>query len=207
MSEYPLPSSWREGQTLQGRHARLEALRPAHVEGLRAALAGDALSRLWYTSVPAAAAVDTYVDDALQSQVRGQCVPFAIHDAQGRLVGCTRFYDLDPAVPRLSIGYTWYTPAVQRTGVNTESKLLLLTHAFEVLGCISVVFETSWFNHRSRAAIARLGARQDGVLRNHKRHADGSPRDTVIFSITDSEWPGVKRNLLFKLAQHEQDSP
>ena len=202
MSEYPLPPSWREGQTLQGRHARLEALRPAHVDGLRAALAGDALSRLWYTSVPATAAVDTYVDDALQSQVRGQCVPFAIHDAQGRLVGCTRFYDLDPAVPRLSIGYTWYGPHAQRTGVNTEAKLMLLTHAFERLKCISVAFETSSHNAASRAAIARLGATQEGVLRNHKRHPDGTPRDTVIFSIIDAEWQGVKRHLQHRLDSH-----
>jgi RimJ/RimL family protein N-acetyltransferase len=114
---------------------------------------------------------------------------------------------MEADVPKLSIGYTWYAPEVQRTGVNTEAKLLLLTHAFETLGCISVVFETSWFNHRSRAAIARLGAKQDGVLRNHKRHSDGSLRDTVVFSIIDGEWPAVKRNLLAKLARHEQDSP
>jgi RimJ/RimL family protein N-acetyltransferase len=202
-----LPAAWRDAPTLAGRHVRLEALRHDHVDGLREALAGDALSRLWYTSVPTVAETGAYVDAALQARAQGQALPFAIRDAGGQVVGCTRFYDLDPAVPRLSIGYTWYAPSVQRTGVNTESKLLLLAHAFEVLGCISVVFETSWFNHRSRAAIARLGAKQDGVLRNHKRHADGSPRDTVIFSILDSEWQGVKRNLQFKLAHHEQGSP
>ena len=102
-------------------------------------------------------------------------------------------------------GYTWYAPRVQRTGLNTEAKLLLFGHAFDTLGCISVVLETSWFNHRSRTAIARLGARQDGVLRNHRRHADGTVRDSVIFSILDTEWPAVRSNLLARLAQHEQD--
>ena len=141
------------------------------------------------------------------AQADGRVLPLVVRDAQGRVVGSTRFYGMEADVPKLSIGYTWYAPDVQRTGVNTEAKLLLLTHAFETLGCISVVFETSWFNHRSRAAIARLGAKQDGVLRNHKRHSDGSTRDTVVFSIIDGEWPAVKRNLLAKLARHEQDSP
>ena len=118
------------------------------------------------------------------------------------LVAGTRFYDLDPAVPTLKIGYTWYAPRVQRTGLNTETKLLLLEHAFEALGCASVFFETSWFNHASRTAIARLGAKQDGVLRNHKRHADGSLRDTVVFSLIDGEWPAARRHLQFKLDSH-----
>lgn len=108
-------------------------------------------------------------------------------------------YHLDPAVPTAKIGYTWYAPQVQRTGLNTEAKLMLLEHAFEALGCAAVFFETSWFNHASRTAIARLGARQDGVLRNHKRHADGSLRDTVVFSLIDNEWPAVRRHLQFKL--------
>jgi len=118
-------------------------------------------------------------------------------------VGSTRFYQLDPRVPRLCIGYTWYAPRVQRTGLNTQAKLLLLTHAFEVLHCAAVSFETSWFNHASRAAIARLGARQDGVLRNHLRHRDGTLRDTVVFSITQAEWPAVKNHLKMKLARHD----
>ncbi|KAG1479844.1 hypothetical protein G6F54_013870 [Rhizopus delemar] len=109
---------------------------------------------------------------------------------------------MDASVPKLSLGYTWYTPRAQRTGANTEAKLLLLQHAFEVLGCISVVLETSWFNATSRTAIARLGAKQDGVLRNHKRQADGTPRDTVIFSIIDAEWQGVKRHLQYRLDRH-----
>ena len=117
------------------------------------------------------------------------------------IIGSTRFHDIVPEVDRVEIGYTWYAPRVQRTGLNTEAKRLLLGHAFETLGCISVSFETSWFNHASRAAIARLGAKQDGILRNHRRHADGTPRDTVVFSIIDSEWPAVKSHLQYKLEQ------
>ncbi|MCW0417146.1 hypothetical protein NB689_002900 [Xanthomonas sacchari] len=146
--------------------------------------------------------MDAYVAAALEVQALGRVLPFVVRDAQGEIVGSTRFYGLDPQVPTLSIGYTWYAPRVQRSGLNTEAKLLLLGHAFESLGCLSVVFETSWFNHASRTAIARLGAKQDGVLRNHKRHADGTPRDTVIFSIIDTEWAGVKRHLQFRLDSH-----
>ena len=202
-----LPAAWQQVPVLTGRHARLEPMSRDHVDGLRAALAGDALSALWFTQVPKAADVEHYVESVLAAQADGRVLPFVVRGADGRIVGSTRFYGLEADVPKLSIGYTWYAPDVQRTGVNTETKLLLLTHAFETLGCISVVFETSWFNHRSRAAIARLGAKQDGVLRNHKRHTDGSPRDTVVFSIIDGEWLAVKRNLLAKLARHEQDSP
>ncbi|KRA44429.1 GNAT family protein [Pseudoxanthomonas sp. Root630] len=202
-----IPTAWRQVPVLTGRHARLEPMSRDHVEGLRAALAGDELTALWFTQVPRSADAAGYVDAVLAAQADGRVLPFVVRDAGGRVVGSTRFYGLEADVPKLSIGYTWYAPDVQRTGINTETKLLLLTHAFETLGCISVVFETSWFNHRSRAAIARLGAKQDGVLRNHKRHTDGSPRDTVVFSIIDGEWPAVKRNLLAKLARHEQDSP
>ena len=207
MASASLPAAWQQVPVLMGRHARLEPMSRDHVDGLRAALSGDALAALWFTQVPKAADAAAYVDTVLAAQADGRVLPFVVRDAGGRVVGSTRFYGLEADVPKLSIGYTWYTPEVQRTGVNTEAKLLLLTHAFETLGCISVVFETSWFNHRSRTAIARLGAKQDGVLRNHKRHTDGSPRDTVVFSIIDGEWPAVKRNLLAKLARHEQDSP
>jgi RimJ/RimL family protein N-acetyltransferase len=207
MASASLPAAWQQVPVLMGRHARLEPMSRDHVDGLRAALSGDALAALWFTQVPKAADAAVYVDTVLAAQADGRVLPFVVRDAGGRVVGSTRFYGLEADVPKLSIGYTWYTPDVQRTGVNTEAKLLLLTHAFETLGCISVVFETSWFNHRSRTAIARLGAKQDGVLRNHKRHTDGSPRDTVVFSIIDGEWPAVKRNLLAKLARHEQDSP
>lgn len=207
MAAASLPVAWQQVPVLTGRHARLQPMSRDHVDGLRAALTGDALAALWFTSVPKADEAASYVDAVLAAQTDGRVLPFVVLDADGRVVGSTRYYGLEADVPKLSIGYTWYAPDVQRTGINTETKLLLLTHAFETLGCISVVFETSWFNHRSRAAIARLGAKQDGVLRNHKRHADGSPRDTVVFSIIDSEWPAVKRNLQARLAQHAQESP
>lgn len=203
MSLQSLPANW-QAPRLQGRHVSLEALAVEHAPGLRLALQGDALSELWYTNVPRAADAEAWVATALQKHAQGLEVPFVVRDAEGAEVGSTRFYDVDPSVPKLSIGYTWYAPRVQRTGLNTEAKLLLLTHAFESLGCVSVYLETSWFNHASRTAIARLGAKQDGVLRNHRRHADGSLRDTVVFSILGSEWPGVKSNLLHKLEQGDR---
>jgi len=181
----------------------LEPLRDSHADGLRAALGNGELSRLWYTNVPPPEQAGSYIATALEMQAKGQALPFAVRDADGAIVGCTRYYDLDPVVPRVQIGYTWYAPSVQRTGLNTEAKLLLLGHAFEAMGCICVGFETSWFNQASRAAIARLGAKQDGVLRSHRRHADGSVRDTVAFSIIESEWPAVKRNLIHRLEQHD----
>lgn len=192
-------AGWRQVPTLAGRHATLEPLQAAHADGLRAVVEGSGLDRLWYTNVPAPGQVAAYVDGVLEAQAQGRVLAFAVRDAAGAIVGTTRFYGLEPEVPRLGIGYTWYAPAVQRTGVNTECKRMLLAHAFEALGCASVFFETSWFNHASRAAIARLGAKQDGVLRNCKRHADGSLRDTVVFSIIDTEWPAVRRHLEFRL--------
>jgi RimJ/RimL family protein N-acetyltransferase len=125
-----------------------------------------------------------------------------VRDAHGRIVGTTRYYDLVPGTPRLQIGYTWYARSVQRTGLNTEAKLLLLGYAFEGLGCASVGLQTSTHNAASRAAIVRLGAQQEGIVRHHLRHRDGSLRDTVNFSILDSEWPAVKAGLLRKLEGH-----
>ncbi|MDR0181481.1 GNAT family N-acetyltransferase [Lysobacter arvi] len=204
MSEHVDP--WTHVPSLRGEHVVLEPLRAGHAAGLRDALGDGALSRLWFTNVPAPEDAEAYIDAALQMQAQGKALAFAVHDARGDVVGCTRFYDLDPTVPRVQIGYTFYAPRVQRTGLNTQAKLLLLTHAFETMDCICVGFETSWFNHASRAAIARLGAKQDGVLRSHRRHADGSVRDTVAFSILQSEWPAVKRNLQHRLERHEQGS-
>jgi RimJ/RimL family protein N-acetyltransferase len=187
---------------LHGRHVALDPLGAGHAEGLRAAAADGELWRRWYTNVPGPDAVDDYIAAALAMQATGSARAFVVRDATGEVVGTTRYYDIDTTVPRLSIGYTWYAARVQRTGLNTEAKLLLLGHAFETLGCIAVALETSWFNHVSRAAIARLGAKQDGVLRNHRRHADGTIRDTVVFSIIDVEWPVVKANLQARLAEH-----
>ena len=127
-------------------------------------------------------------------------MPFVVrHNTTGAIVGCTRYLNVEPEHRRLEIGYTWYSQRVQRTALNTEAKLLLLTHAFEALRCIAVEFRTSWFNHASRAAIARLGAKQDGVLRNHQISPDGLYRDTVVFSILESEWPAVRRHLRYLL--------
>ncbi|PZS73929.1 GNAT family N-acetyltransferase [Stenotrophomonas maltophilia] len=196
------PDAWNSVPTLRGQHVMLQPLQMEHVPGLRAALDGSGLDQLWYTQVPSPERAEAYVQAALQAQAEGKVLPFVIRDAAGEIIGSTRFYDMDASVPKLSLGYTWYTPRVQRTGANTEAKLLLLQHAFETMGCISVVLETSWFNATSRTAIARLGAKQDGVLRNHKRHADGTPRDTVIFSIIDAEWQGVKRHLQYRLDSH-----
>jgi N-acetyltransferase len=194
--------AWTTTPNLRGRLVALEPLGAEHVDGLRAASADGDLSSLWYTNVPAPDAVAAFVAGAVAQREAGHDMPFAVRDAAGAIVGTTRYYDLAVDVPRLSIGYTWYARRVQRSGLNVEAKALLLGHAFEVLGCIAVGFETSWFNHASREAIARLGAKQDGVLRGHKRHADGSIRDTVVFSILRSEWPAVSSHLAHRLAQN-----
>jgi RimJ/RimL family protein N-acetyltransferase len=190
---------WLQPVTLAGRHVRLEPLAREHVAGLQRAAADGALWTLWYTSVPAPDATAAYVDTALALQAQGLALPFVVRDGSGDIVGCTRFGNVDADNRRVEIGWTWYAQRVQRTALNTEAKLLLLTHAFETLGCAAVEFRTSWFNHASRNAIARLGAKQDGVLRNHMRMADGSYRDTVVFSIIAGEWPMVRRHLQFKL--------
>ena len=202
MSATPSHSTWRDVPELHGRHVVLEPLQMTHVPALRQALGDGELSRCWYSNVPAAGDVERYVAAALEAQAQAAALPFVVKDAAGEVVGSTRYYALDAGVPRLNIGYTWYQRRVQRSGLNTEAKLLLLRHAFEAMGCIGVGFETSWFNHPSRTAIARLGAKQDGVLRNHKRHADGTPRDTVVFSIIDNEWPAVRSHLQFLLDTH-----
>lgn len=198
-------SAWTTVPVLTGRHVRLEPLVPAHVDGLRAAT-DEVLAACWYTNVPATVGVGAYVESALEMQAQGRALVFAVLDAEGAVAGSTRFYDLDPATPRLQIGYTWYARRVQRTGLNTEAKRLLLGHAFEALGCAAVGFQTSWFNHASRTAIERLGAKRDGVIRNHLRHADGSLRDTVTYSIIGSEWPAVRRHLEDRLARHDVEA-
>jgi len=186
--------------TLQGRYATLEPLAREHEEALRRAAADGELWRLWYTSVAAPEKMGEYVAIALDVRERLGAMPFVVRDnASGEVVGCTRYFNVDAANRRLEIGHTWYAKRAQRTAINTECKLLLLGHAFEKLRCIAVEFRTHWFNQASREAIARLGAKQDGVLRNHHISADGSYRDTVVFSIIESEWPAVKRHLQFLL--------
>ncbi len=181
---------------LEGEHVRLEPLERGHAAGLAEATRDGELWNLWVTAVPSPDALPGWIDTALAQQRAGRALPFAVRRLRdGRLVGSTRYMNIEEQQRRLEIGTTWYARSVQRTGLNTECKALLLRHAFEALGCIAVEFRTHWFNHASREAIARLGAKQDGVLRNHQRLPDGSLRDTVVFSITDTEWPAVRRHL------------
>nr|WP_217344495.1 GNAT family protein [Noviherbaspirillum sp. L7-7A]MBV0878648.1 GNAT family N-acetyltransferase [Noviherbaspirillum sp. L7-7A] len=188
-----------EPVTLSGRHVRLEPLAMIHHDALVEAASDGELWKLWYTSVPAPHAMRAWIETALTMRDQ-HALPFVIRDAgDGSIVGSTRYFNVDPHNRRLEIGHTWHATRVQRTGINTEAKLLLLGHAFEALQCIAVEFRTHWMNHPSREAIARLGAKQDGVLRQHQRMADGSLRDTVVFSIIDAEWPAVKRHLQYKL--------
>ncbi|KJK23620.1 GCN5 family acetyltransferase [Burkholderiaceae bacterium 16] len=189
--------------TLRGRHALLEPLRPEHEAEVQAAVADGELWKLWYTSVPAPDQVRAWLDTALQMREQQGAMPFVIREIRdgvpGAVVGATRYFNVDGTHRRLEIGHTWHARRVQRSAVNTECKLMLLAHAFEQLECIAVEFRTHWMNHQSRTAIARLGAKQDGVLRNHQRMPDGSLRDTVVFSIIASEWPTVKRHLQYRL--------
>ncbi len=189
-----------EPVTLRGRHATLEPLARHHEDDLRRAAADGELWRLWYTSVPAPDNTAAYIDAALAMRERDGAMPFVVRALPGgEVVGCTRYFHVDASNRRLEIGSTWYAKRVQRTALNTECKLMLLGHAFERLKCIAVEFRTHWFNHASREAILRLGAKQDGVLRNHQISADGSYRDTVVFSIVDGEWPAVKQHLVYQL--------
>ena len=188
-----------EPVTLKGRHASLEPLAATHVDDLARAAGDGELWTLWYTGVAPPDRMRDYVATALDMRERLDAMPFVVRDPGGTIVGCTRFFNVDAANRRVEIGHTWYAKRVQRTPLNTECKLMLLTHAFEQLRCIAVEFRTHWFNHPSRTAIARLGAKQDGVLRNHQVDRDGVKRDTVVFSILDSEWPPVKRHLGFQL--------
>jgi RimJ/RimL family protein N-acetyltransferase len=185
-----------EPLSLSGRHALLEPLTEAHHDALVEAVSDGQLWTLWYTSAPAPEAMRAWIAAALAMRENEGALPFVIRDARdGRLLGATRYFHVDAKNRRLEIGHTWLAQSAQRTGVNTEAKLLLLTHAFEALQCIAVEFRTHFMNRQSRAAIERLGAKQDGVLRNHQRLADGTLRDTVVFSIIESEWPAVKRHL------------
>src|SRR5688500_1866657 len=188
--------------TLEGEHARLEPLLPSHEESLIAA-AGD--GELWNSNVTVVPSRDTmcdYIGSALKAQGYGRELPFIIiQKSSGRVVGTTRFYDIEPIERRAEIGYTWLAASAQRTAVNTETKLLLLTHAFEGMRCIRVSFVTDVLNQQSRAAILRLGAKEEGVLRNHMVMPSGRYRDSICFSIIESEWPEVKARLEAKLAQ------
>jgi RimJ/RimL family protein N-acetyltransferase len=189
-----------EPVTLTGTHASIEPLGREHEGALQRAVADGELWRLWYTTVPPPEKMGQYIAFALDMRERLDAMPFVIREkSSGEIVGCTRYFNVDANNRHLEIGHTWYSKRVQRGPINTECKLMLLTHAFEKLQCIAVEFRTHWFNHASRTAIERLGAKQDGVLRNHQVLADGSKRDTVVFSIIDGEWPAVKRHLRYQL--------
>lgn len=195
-------SSWLAETTLQGDAVTLVPLNRQHAAALLNAAADGALWTLWFTSVPGVDTIDDYIDFALSEQQAGRALPFVVVDNQsGDIIGTTRFCNADGANRRVEIGYTWYAESHQRSRVNSECKYLLLRYAFEQLDAIAVEFRTHWHNHRSRAAIARLGAKQDGVLRNHQKMADGSYRDTVVFSIINQEWLAVKASLQFRLAR------
>ncbi|MFB2674764.1 GNAT family N-acetyltransferase [Shewanella xiamenensis] len=187
---------------LNGEYVVLESLSLSHVAALSLAVTDGELWRLWFTSVPEPSEMKAYVMKALAEKSRGESFPFAVRDkVSGEIVGCTRICHWESEHRHLEIGYTWYAKRAQRTGINTEAKLLLLTFAFETLEAIAVEFRTHWHNQASRQAIARLGAKQDGVLRNNKILKDGTIRDTVVYSIIDSEWATVKHHLIFRLQQ------
>jgi RimJ/RimL family protein N-acetyltransferase len=188
---------------LEGKGVRLEPLALHHERELAAAATDGALWELWFTIVPAPAETRTYIETALAGRDQGRMLPWAVRNlATGALVGSTRFHDIVANIDRVEIGYTWYAKSSQRSFVNTSSKLLLLTHAFEQLGCKVVGLRTDKFNFASQRAIEALGARKDGVLRHFGTRRDGSARDVVMYSILSSEWPEVKWHLERRLARH-----
>ena len=192
--------------TLEARDIRLEPLTQGHEAALAAAAADGKLWELWFTSVPAPGETARYIDDALEGARAGTMLPWAVRElTSNTIIGTTRYHDIVARIDRVEIGYTWYASRWQRTHVNTTCKLLLLTHAFETLGCAVVGLRTDNFNFASGRAIAALGAHQDGVLRHHQARHDGTVRDSVVFSILATEWRDVKRHLELRLARHAEE--
>lgn len=194
---------WIVPTTLSGQHVALVPLTPAHHDDLVEAVQDGQLWQLWYTAIPQPEGMATEIARRLDLQARGSMCPFAVIDtASGKSVGMTTYMNIDAVNRRLEIGSTWYRKSVQRGPLNTEAKSLLLTHAFEQLACIAVEFRTHFFNHQSRRAIERLGAKLDGVLRCHQVNphpmAAGTLRDTCVYSIVATEWPSVKAHLDFQ---------
>jgi N-acetyltransferase len=188
---------------LEGQGVRLEPLALEHERELAAAAADGALWELWFTVVPAPGETRTYIETALAGQRDGRMLPWAVRNlATGALVGSTRFHDVAANIDRVEIGYTWYAKSAQRSHINTTCKLLLLTHAFESVGCKVVGLRTDKFNFASQRAIEALGAKKDGVIRHFGTRRDGSERDVVMYSILLSEWPEVKLHLTRRLARH-----
>ena len=192
--------------TLEGNGIRLEPLTADHRGALAAAASDGRLWELWYTSVPAPDDTTKYIDDALAGREQGHMLPWVVRElGSDAIIGTTRYHDIVPLIDRVEIGYTWYAARWQRTHVNTTCKLLLLTHAFETLGCAVVGLRTDRFNVASQKAIAALGAHQDGILRHHQARKDGTARDTVMFSILAAEWRDVRRHLEARLTRHAGD--
>lgn len=188
---------------LSGQLVDLIPLSVEQIDGIKAAAADGELWQLFFTTVPTPTLTQQWFNIALEAQQQGKALPFAVvRKTDGKIIGTTRYCNIDQANRRLEIGYTWYAQSVQRSGINTECKRLLLTHAFEALGCIAVEFRTDWFNRKSQAAIERLGAKRDGVLRNHTILPNGRIRDTVVYSILQNEWAGVKQNLDFLINKY-----
>jgi RimJ/RimL family protein N-acetyltransferase len=188
---------------LAGHAVRLEPLEARHERDLDAAAADGALWEIWFTAVPAPGETQKYIETALAGQREGRMLPFAVRNlTSGAIVGSTRFHDVAADIDRVEIGYTWYAKSVQRSHVNTSCKLLLMTHAFEDLGCKVVGFRTDKFNFASQRAIEALGARKDGLIRHFSTRRDGSARDVVMYSIIASEWPEVKHHLTRRLARY-----
>ena len=194
-------TAWRETPTLAGAHVTLRPLAPADLPAIVDAAAADDLWDTFYAVVVQLKQPDAWLAATLAQRDAGRALPFTVLDATGAIVGTTRFMRMNEANRRLEIGGTFYARTAQRTGLNTEAKLLLLTHAFDTLGCQCVQIRTDWLNKASQRAIERLGARQDGVLRGHQRLPDGRLRDTIVYSILDREWPGVRDNLRLMLVR------
>jgi RimJ/RimL family protein N-acetyltransferase len=189
--------------TLQRGAVRLEPLNESHIPGLLTAAADGELWKLWFTVVPAPHETEAYVATALRGQREGHMLPWAARDLEsGAIIGSTRYHDIVAAVDRVEIGYTWYAKSRQKSHVNTTCKLMLLSHAFDTLGCEVVGLRTDNFNFASQKAIEALGAKKDGVIRHHMPRRDGTARDTHIYSILAPEWRDVKRHLELRLARH-----
>jgi RimJ/RimL family protein N-acetyltransferase len=181
------------------RWVTLEPLAREHIPEIAEVAADGELGRLWFTHAPKADTVEQWVDMRLASQKPDEGLTFVVRSLDGTFVGSSSYLNVDAANRRLEIGNTWYVASTRRTGVNSETKLLMLGHAFDELGCVAVEFRTHFFNTTSRAAIERLGAKLDGILRSHQVLPDGSRRDTVVYSILDIEWPAVRNNLRYRL--------
>jgi N-acetyltransferase len=194
--------TWPPPLTLRSARATLEPLDHRHGADLIEAVKDGGLWNLWYTSIPSPETMTAEIDRRLGLQKVGSMLPFAVIDNMtGRAVGMTTYMNVDAAHRRVEIGSTWYRKSVQRTDLNTQCKLLLLSHAFETLNCIAVEFRTHFFNQQSRRGIERLGAKLDGILRSHQVSPNGTLRDTCVYSIVAAEWPTVKAHLTYQLAK------